>query len=209
MVYHVMVIFSVLDRSAIDRGFETRSGQTKDYKIGICCFSAKHAALRRENKDWLARNQDNVSEWGDISTHGLLFQCASIITIQLSVLFLYKADLIIFPLKINLLSPWHSWRIAELALNNNHSLTIEVYAPSQKCAQSCVCVTGVDFTFFYNFSIRFLLVFLLLQTCLFDHIIFPLCLDIFYKSMLCSRKYRWVTYNGTTFSFYLLIIIIF
>ena len=131
MVYHVMVIFSVLDRSAIDRGFETRSGQTKDYKIGICCFSAKHAALRRENKDWLARNQDNVSEWGDMSTHGLLFQCASIIKIQLSVLFLYKADLIIFPLKINLLSPWHSWKIAELALNNNHSLTIEVDAPSQ------------------------------------------------------------------------------
>ena len=29
---------------AIDRGFETRSGQTKDYEIGICCFSAKHAA---------------------------------------------------------------------------------------------------------------------------------------------------------------------
>jgi len=26
-------------------------------------------------------------------------------------------------LKINLLSPWHSWKIDELALNNNHSLT--------------------------------------------------------------------------------------
>jgi hypothetical protein len=24
--------------------------QTKDYKIGICCFSAKHAVLRRKNK---------------------------------------------------------------------------------------------------------------------------------------------------------------
>ena len=39
------------------------SGQTKDYTIVICCFSAKHAALRRKSKDWLARNQDNVSEW--------------------------------------------------------------------------------------------------------------------------------------------------
>jgi hypothetical protein len=28
------------------------SCQTKDYKIGICCFSDKHAALRRKNKDW-------------------------------------------------------------------------------------------------------------------------------------------------------------
>jgi len=42
-------------------------GQTKDYAIGICCFSAKHAALRRKSKDWLARNQNNVSEWNDMS----------------------------------------------------------------------------------------------------------------------------------------------
>jgi hypothetical protein len=48
--------------------------QTKDYKIGICCFSAKHAALRRKSKDWLAQNQDNVSKWGDMFIHGLLFQ---------------------------------------------------------------------------------------------------------------------------------------
>jgi hypothetical protein len=56
---------SVLVSSAVDRGFEPRSGQTKDYKIGICCFSTKHAA--RANKDGFARNQDNVSEWGDMS----------------------------------------------------------------------------------------------------------------------------------------------
>jgi hypothetical protein len=65
---------SVLASSALERGFEPRSGQTKDYKIGFCCFSAKHAALRRKSKDWLARNQDNVSEWGDMSTRGLLFR---------------------------------------------------------------------------------------------------------------------------------------
>ena len=59
---------SVLTSSAIDRGLEHRSGQTKDYKMGICCFSAKHAALRRKTKDWLARNQNNFSEWSDMST---------------------------------------------------------------------------------------------------------------------------------------------
>ena len=38
--------------------------KTKDYnKIGIGCFSAKHAVLRRQSKDWLAWNQNNVSEW--------------------------------------------------------------------------------------------------------------------------------------------------
>ena len=31
---------SVLAPSLVDRGFEPRSGQTKDYTIGICCFSA-------------------------------------------------------------------------------------------------------------------------------------------------------------------------
>ena len=65
---------SVLASSAVDRGFKPRSGQTKDYKIGICCFSAKHTPLRSESKDWLARNQNNVSEWSDMSTRGLSFQ---------------------------------------------------------------------------------------------------------------------------------------
>ena len=64
----------VLPSSAVDRGFKPRTGQTKDYQIGICCFSTKHAALRRKSKDWLALNQDNVSEWGDMSNCGLLFQ---------------------------------------------------------------------------------------------------------------------------------------
>ena len=65
---------SVLASSAVDRRFEPRSGQTKEYKIGTCCFSAKHAALRRKSKDWLARNQNNVSAWSDMSTSVLLFQ---------------------------------------------------------------------------------------------------------------------------------------
>jgi hypothetical protein len=65
---------NVLTSSPVDCGFESQSGQTKDFKIGICCFSAKHAALRRKSKDWLARNQNNVSEWSDMSTRGLLFQ---------------------------------------------------------------------------------------------------------------------------------------
>jgi len=50
-----------LASSAVDRGFEQRSSQTKDYNIGICYFSAKNAALRSKSKDWLARNRNNVS----------------------------------------------------------------------------------------------------------------------------------------------------
>ena len=40
--------------SVVDRGFESWSVQTKDFKIGICCFSAKHAALgERAKTGWL------------------------------------------------------------------------------------------------------------------------------------------------------------
>jgi hypothetical protein len=41
---------SMFVSSAVDRGFDPRRVQIKDYKIGMCCFSAKHAALRRKSK---------------------------------------------------------------------------------------------------------------------------------------------------------------
>ena len=37
--------FVVIALSAVDHGFESLLDQTKDHKIGICCFS-EHAALR-------------------------------------------------------------------------------------------------------------------------------------------------------------------
>ena len=46
--------------TTVDRGFDPQSGQTKDYIVGICCFTA----LRRKSKDWFTRNQDNVSRVG-------------------------------------------------------------------------------------------------------------------------------------------------
>lgn len=55
-----------LPSGSVDFGFKPRSGQTKDYNIGIRCFSDKHAVLRSENKVWLARDQHNVSKWSDM-----------------------------------------------------------------------------------------------------------------------------------------------
>ena len=118
------VMVSVLASSAVDRVFEPLSDQTKYYRICICCFSAKHTALRRKSKDWLDWDQNYVSEWSDMFTLGLLFQWASTIKIQLSMLVQNKANpIIIISLKINLFSPYYSWTIDELALSNNHSLT--------------------------------------------------------------------------------------
>ena len=45
------VLVSVLASSAVDRGFESPFGSNQNYKIGICCFSAKHAALRKKSKE--------------------------------------------------------------------------------------------------------------------------------------------------------------
>jgi len=54
-----MVMFA---SRAVDYELELWLGLTKGNKIGISCFSAKHTALRSKSKDWLARNQVNVSE---------------------------------------------------------------------------------------------------------------------------------------------------
>jgi len=122
----------LLASSAIDRRFEPWSGHTKDYKICVCCFSAKPAAIKRKSNDWLARNQNNVSEWNNISTRGLLFEWASTIQINQACWSRTKPTLSSFhwkltcsrhdiaekllrwSLKINLFSPWYSWKIAEV-----------------------------------------------------------------------------------------------
>ena len=93
-------------------------GSNQRLKKWYVCFSANHAAWRRKSKDWLARNQNNVSEWSDMSTRGLLFHLASTIKIQL------KVDLIIISLKIDLFSPWYSWNIAELQVRQEEDSQI-------------------------------------------------------------------------------------
>ena len=89
-----------------------------------------HSIKERESKDWLDWIKDYVSKWGDISICWLLFQWTSTIKIQLSVLVKNKVDLIIISLKINLFSPWYSWKIAEFALSNNHSLIVNLHFSS-------------------------------------------------------------------------------
>lgn len=67
---------SVLTSNAVDRGHESGGGQgwgqTKDNEYGICCFFVEQAALRSKKKTNLPRNQDNMSEWSNVSTGVLL-----------------------------------------------------------------------------------------------------------------------------------------
>jgi hypothetical protein len=59
-------MISVLASCAIVYVFKFWSDQTKDWNWYMLLI--EHAALRRKSKDWLAWNQDNVSEWSDMST---------------------------------------------------------------------------------------------------------------------------------------------
>ena len=52
--------------------FKSRLGQTKYSKIDISRTSAKNTELRNQSKDWLAQNQDYVSELSDTSSHSVL-----------------------------------------------------------------------------------------------------------------------------------------
>jgi hypothetical protein len=92
LTYHIGgVMVSVLVSSVVDHGLESWLGQTIDDKIGMCCFSAKHEELRWKSKDWFARNQNNVSEWSNMSVCLPVDCCFSELTelalkIQLSVM---------------------------------------------------------------------------------------------------------------------------
>ena len=87
--------------------------------------------------------------WIDKSIRERSFQWASTTQIQLSLLVWYKVDIIIIPLKINLFSPWYSWKIAALALNNNHSLTQSTINLKKKM------VRNISYTLQICYSIRF------------------------------------------------------
>ena len=115
----VMVRF--LASYVVDCGFEPWSGQIEDYKIGICCFSAKHAALRRKSNDWLPQNLDNASECGNMSILRLLFQWANTKQIQHYIAYWSSTKQTSSSSHWKLTCFYHD--IAELALNNNHSLT--------------------------------------------------------------------------------------
>jgi hypothetical protein len=63
-----------VDNRGGSRGARIRRPPNKDYQLVFVAYNAKHAELRRKSKDWLLRNQDNVSEWNDMPIRDLLFQ---------------------------------------------------------------------------------------------------------------------------------------
>ena len=68
----------MLASSAVDRAFDPRAGQINDNKIGTCCISAKHTALRSISKDFV----ESESEWRVWVSTTDLFQWSSTIKIK-------------------------------------------------------------------------------------------------------------------------------
>jgi hypothetical protein len=75
-----------------------------------------------KNKDWYARNDNNVSEWRHMSSRGLLFQWAITMNIQLSVL-VYKVDIIIISSNITCSCHAMPEPFGHLVIHTNHSVT--------------------------------------------------------------------------------------
>jgi hypothetical protein len=66
----------------LNRGFESRAGQIKDFTVDICCFSTKQTTLRNKAvvsvglATLMVRDNDNVSVCNNMSTRRLLCQWA-------------------------------------------------------------------------------------------------------------------------------------
>ena len=73
VIFKTSVMISVLSSSAEGRGFDSWLGQTKDIKIGICCFSTKHTDLRSRSNDLSAQSQNNVLGYSGLSSCRLAF----------------------------------------------------------------------------------------------------------------------------------------
>ena len=89
--------------------------------IGICCFPAKHAALRRKSKYWSARTQINVPKLSDIVSVSKHYAnpTKSVGRVQSGHHHVNEC---------NVFSPWYSWKQnTYLAFNNNHPLTDSAY----------------------------------------------------------------------------------
>jgi hypothetical protein len=107
----------------VDRRFEPRSGQTKDYEIGFYCFSAKNAAFRLRAKT-VRLGIRKTCQSGASCLPADCYSMSLHYNNPTKSVGLLQSGHHHF-IKCNLFSPWYSWQIAHLALKNNHSLTLK------------------------------------------------------------------------------------
>jgi len=87
-------MISIVVSNVIDCGFEPWSGQAKDYKTGICCFSAKYREEVRAKACLLVIRIMCPSGVTCLPTDCCISELSTI-KVQLSLLVYYKEDPII------------------------------------------------------------------------------------------------------------------
>ena len=60
----------------LNRGFESRAGQIKDYNVDICCFFPQTDNTKEQEQGLMVRDNDNVSVCNNMSNRGMLCQWA-------------------------------------------------------------------------------------------------------------------------------------
>jgi len=75
MIFIGGVIVIILALSAVDHMFELRSGHNKGCKIGSCCFSAKHATLRRKSRLVGSESGKRVRVWRHVYPRTVVSVC--------------------------------------------------------------------------------------------------------------------------------------
>ena len=121
----------VLASSAVDHWFEPRSGQTKDYSVIFVIASPPGTQSGQ-----YVRVGRSVYQCVRMGRHVYPRTVVSVNYKNPTKLLVYfKGDLIIISLKINLFSPRYTRAIAELELNNNHSLTHNIYSLCFSCSR--------------------------------------------------------------------------
>ena len=114
----VMVI--ILTSRAVGCGFEPPSSQAKDYKIDICCFSAKHPPLRRKSRDCSLGIMLYI--WATYLHTDCCFSELALLKCN-KAYWSYKMDIIIISSNVNCSPLGIAEKLLILVLNNNISLT--------------------------------------------------------------------------------------
>ena len=100
---HVGVMISLRKWNAIDRGLDHQSGQTKDYKTGIFCLSAKLGIRIMCQTGATCLLTD--------------FLCFYFRTIKIKCVGLVQRDTIIISPQSNMILNWYGWKTVQLGLD--------------------------------------------------------------------------------------------
>ena len=121
MSYHFALIFTIYLTGNLYFSISTDIQKIMSSPFPLLFTNSHHSIKEKEQR--LVGLESGWCIWVvHMSIRGLLFQWASTMKFKL-IMLVYCTKRTSLSSHIDLFSPWYSWKIAELALNNNHSPT--------------------------------------------------------------------------------------